>query len=508
MKTIPSDSFNSLWPILVILIGCGAPAQVDENLWLVANGGLAAGTLYQLDGQGNLIGTYAGASLGSSGVAKDLFLGRVWLCDDDASNSVSPHAGRIRLYQAGVGLVASFPAPAIGGIAMLESGDIAAIINESSFTPSKVQVLPSSGIPPPPPITVGWDARKIRGAPGPRIWTLNLISGSVSLVQGPVATNITIPLAGALSDLSVLPGGDVVVSALGDPNVARVSYDGSSVTTISIPEAPLRMTVDADGDLLMIGTSGFFHRINLTSLQVIESWPTGGTSFGNMFPGRKGEVTVEISSAPPRCVRYARGGTVLWSTNLPNATVTFGDPTGLEFAWKAAPAFDLDMDGATNWEEYRRGSDPINILDVPPSLVRSQPVGPAFDVTIDAPGHGGRAFILLCAVNGSTPLSLAPVGYGAPFYDLDFVADPLVQLIATGDPVIAPMFGGSPFGFLDSSGQFTGSMDLSAIAAYPPGTAHIYCAGMVFDSSLQRVEATTRTICFDNQGNSCPVPGY
>jgi hypothetical protein len=159
-------------------------------------------------------------------------------------------------------------APGIRGLAVMTSFDLAVLLAPSPLAAGQVQIVPTFGTPPPPPISVGFGAIQIRAGLNDIVWTLNQFSSSVSRIQNGTVLTIPISLGGTLQSLEVLPTGGVIVGSSGVSQVVRVNEAGTAVTLHTTPEAPVRLAVDGDGALCMVGGSGTFYRMHIPTGQV------------------------------------------------------------------------------------------------------------------------------------------------------------------------------------------------------------------------------------------------
>lgn len=490
----------------LLLSAAGAlRAQVDGNIWLTAAGGVAPGAVIELTTAGSVAGVYPGPLVGSSGVAKDLFLERVWVCDDQAPNAISSTPGMVRLYRSGVGLAASYAAPGIRGLAVLGNGDLAALLSRSVWLPAEVQILPSVGTPPPPPSTVGYGAVQIRAGRDQTCWTLNQVSGTVSRIQNGLVAHIPVNLPGTLSAIETLPSGGLVVTASGVASAVILDSAGAFQDTVNLPEPPLRVAADGDEALCMLGASGTFFRIHTPSQQLIESWPLGAGPFGSLLAGPRATVWIERHGPNPRVEAYGRGGALIVSTPLPAATRTFGDPLGIEHAWKADPDGDNDADGITNREEYRRGTDPSDDASIPPLLSLAPHPQAPFAISLEAPGADGLIFVILVSLSGSTPpLSLSIDGISAPYCDLVIFEDVLAAEMVQSQPWVSAMFPGMPLSVVGPGGQIVFPVTLHPVLQALGSGVTFSCSGAIIDSNLTTVRATTKTLFFDALGTPLP----
>ena len=477
-------------------------SQMDSNLWLVAPGGVQPGALIEISPAGSLVAVYPGPIAGSCGVAKDRFLRRVWVCDDFAVLPGQTIPGVVRLYVSGVGLQASFGAPGMRSAAVTSGLDLAVLLAANPFSPGQVQIIPSLGTPLPPPVLVGVGSSILRAGRGDVLWTLNQLSASVSRIQAGIVQSVPVVLPAAAQMLEAHPSGGCIVATPGAAQMAVVEDSGQSVQYFPLPEAPLRIAVDGDGVLCLIGPSATFYRVHIPSGQILESWNLLGSAFGSIIPGPGGNIWIEEAGATPGVRRYGRGGTSSLFISLPAATRTLGDPFGLEHAWKADRSGDNDDDGVSNEEEHRRGTDPVDSQSLPPYLVVEPGIGTSFGIGLHAQGADGLILVVLCSLSGETPgLSLSGDGFSAPHFDLVVTGDALALGMVQGQPWVQAMFPGMPLSVIGAGGRLSFPFVLPPAAMPIAPYLRFTCAGAVIDGSLMSVRATTAPLRFDGLGN-------
>lgn len=490
--------------LILSILSSLAAGQFDDRLWLIQAAGAGPGRVYECDRDGAILNWFPGPQFGSGGVAKDLFLNRVWVCDDGAWNGFGQATGAIRAYEAGIGETTSYSLPGARAIAMLSGGDVAVLLNSNPLQPSEVQIVPwnSAGGGLPPRIPVGMNALQMVSGPNDVIWTLDSLSGTVSRIEGSIATPITLATSTATLDrLVLLPGGQILVTFQNQSVAAVLSPDGTVEWSLALPEAPLRIAADGDTSVFMIGASGQLYRINTRSAAIVDQFPLTGGSFGALIPAQRGRVWIE-DMVTRTVTEYGFGGTIHGTITTPFATHTRGDPLGLEWASKTQPDGDVDGDGATTSTEIRRGTDALDGSDVPPQLIETGAIGGVIPMQIDAPGRPNRPFVLLASLSGARAQPLGPDGHSAPYYELNVVGDMLTWAMLQNSAVSAH-FLGMPLGDLDGNGQASAAIDLAAFQGYP-SLVNIYCCAVIFEPGFTAVSATTNPVCFDNTGTPCP----
>jgi len=489
--------------ILAVLTSFVA-AQFDDRLWLVQAAGAGPGQVFECDRDGSVINQYPGPQFGSGGVVKDLFLNRVWVCDDAAWNGFGQPTGALRAYEAGVGEVATVPMPGARAITMLSGGDVAVLLNRNPLQPSAVQVVPWSSVggPLPSPITVGLNALQMVSGPGNVIWTLDSLSQTVTRISGTTALTITPTTSVAAVDrLVLLPSGQILITFQGQAVAAMLSSDGLTEVALFLPEPAIRVAADGDVSVYVIGASGQFYRVNTGTGQIVDQFPLPAGNFGAVIPVQRGGVWVEeLNSATLTC--YGFGGVVNSSFATQFATHTRGDPLGFEWATKTQPDADIDGDGVGSGLEVRRGTDMLASGDVPPQLVEIGGINGVIPMMISAPGRGNLPFVLLPSLSGARSLALGSDGHSAPYFELSVAGDSLTFLLLSSQTV-ASHFLGMPLGVLNANGTGYAAIDLSAFGAFP-GLVNIYCCAIVFEPGFAAVSATTNPVCFDNTGTPCP----
>ncbi|MEE2711277.1 MAG: hypothetical protein VX913_00750 [Planctomycetota bacterium] len=486
---------------LILLILCPiVSAQFDDQLWLVQAAGGGPGRVFECDRDGSIVGRYPGPAFGSGGVLKDLFLNRVWVCDDGYWNGLGVSTGAVRSYAAGLGQTGIIPKPGARAIAQISGGDLAVLINPHPLQASSVEIIPAGGgvgtV-----VTVGTHAVEMVAGRDDTVWTLNRVSGTISRVQNGIAqTVIPVTSNAALDRLVLLPSGGVLVTFQGQSLAAIFDSTGVNEVPVNLPEPVIRVAADADTSVFMLGQSRQVYRFNLRSGVITDQFPVSGVAFGALIPAQGGRIWIEETTTKT-ITCFGFGGAVLISLSTPYATHSRGDPLGLEWSCKTAPGADVGGDGVASGAEIRRGTDVLDGTDFPPSLYEVGAVGNFIPIGLSAPGRPGQVFVLLASLSGVRPVSLGVDGASAPYFDLAVFDDGLAYAMLV-NPVIQAHLINMPFGMLDGSGLGLSAIDLSGFASLPGGLLQIYCCAMILGPG-NSVEATTNPVCFDNLGTPC-----
>lgn len=488
--------------LAILTLGPLLCGQFDDRLWLVQAGGGGPGRVFECDRAGTILGSYPGPALGSGGVVKDLFLDRVWVCDDGYWNGWGVATGAVRCYVAGVGSTAVISVPGARAVAQLSNGDLAVLINPHPLQPSTVQIIPTAGGPWPAPVTVGTNAAEMVSGRDGAVWTLNRVSGDVSRVQNGIAQTINPLTSSATPDrLVLLPDGGILLTFQGQTIAALFDLTGVVETPITLPEPAIRVAADGDTSAFMLGQSLQAYRFNVSDGAITDQFPVPGVAFGALIPGQRGRLWIEETTTKT-ITCYGYGGTALVSMNTPYATHSRGDPLGLEWCAKTQPGADVDGDGIPSVTEIHRGSDVLDGSDVPATLYEVGSFGNFIPLVVSAPGRPGQTFVLLASLSGVGSVPLGPDGVSAPYFDLAIFSDALAWAM-----LVEPSFQGQlinmPFGQLNGSGLGLAAIDLTGFSSLPPGLAELYCCAMVIGPGYA-VEVTSNPVCFDNLGTPCP----
>jgi hypothetical protein len=327
------------------------------------------------------------------------------------------------------------------------------------------------------------------------------VTDTVTLIKGGQAT--TIPLSGgSLSDLVVLPGGNVMVTRQLSP-VAEVLDDrGVWVESLTLPEAPQRVVADGDVSVILIGASSSAYRVHWGTGVVTDAFPLMPGTYGGLIADQRTTFWVEEITTRT-LVRYGYGGVQLTSVTLPVATNTLGDPLGLEWAAKVGPDMDVDQDGVPTRTEIYRGSDFLDGASVPPALIVGTQSGTMVPLSLVAPGREGHPVLILCSLSGVTPVPLSPDGRGGPYYDLDVRAEGLAPTLFA-NPWMQAFFPGMPLTTVGPGGVASAAVNFSFASTVPPGMVILSCCAVVFEPGFTDVGACSNAVCFDSVGNLCP----
>lgn len=486
---------------LLLLILCPlASGQFDDRLWLVQAAGAGPGRVFECDRDGTLVAAYPGPALGSGGVLKDLFLHRVWVCDDAYWNGLGVPTGAVRSYAAGVGATSIVPKPGARAIAQTSTGDLAVLINPHPLHRSTVEILtPGGGVA--TAVTVGINAVEMVAGHDETLWTLNRVSGTISRIQhGTMQTITPITSNATLDCLVLLPNGGVLVTFQGQVVAAIFDAAGNSELPVALPEPVIRAVADGDTSAFMLGQSRQVYRFDVKTGLITDQFPVSGVAYGALIPTQRGRLWIEeTTTSTITC--YGFGGTVLTSLSTPFATHSRGDPLGLEWSSKTVPESDVDGDGIPSHTEVRRGTDLLDGTDFPPMLYEVGAMGNFIPMGISAPGRPGQTFVLLASLSGVRPVALGPDGVSAPYYNLAVFDDGLAYAMLV-NPVIQGQLINMPFGVLDGAGLGVAAIDLTGFTSLPGGLVEFYCCAMVLGPG-NVVEATTNPVCFDNLGTPC-----
>jgi hypothetical protein len=395
----------------------------------------------------------------------------------------------------------------------MSNGDVAVLINENPFAPSRVQIVPSNwiGQPLPPQIPVGQFATTIKAGPGLTLWTLNRISRTISRLQSGTAATIVPAGTGAVDKMVLMPDGGVLVTHALSLTATVIDESGTLVTTLDLPEPADQIASDSDRAVLMIGASGMVHRLALIErvaggYDVIETdaFQLGPGTYRSIIPDLRSRFWIEEQTGPT-VRRYRFSGIREVSVTPPFATATRGDPLGLEWATRTNPASDVDNDNVASGDEVRRGTDVLDGSDFPPMLtVAPINANGIIALTLTAPGRENLPVFITASLTGNNP---TPLGFdlrSAPYYDLSII-DFLAIFIASGEMLVQPHFPGMSVNALNSSGTMSAGVDLSAWPNLQPGLFELYCAAVVWEPNFQGVSATSNTVRFDNVGMQLPL---
>jgi len=246
-------------------------------------------------------------------------------------------------------------------------------------------------------------------------WVIELYSQSVYLVDPNGAVSMLYTSSNSwLEDLQVDAAGTAwfTESTSGGKLLVRIDTAGNVLMSLGLGSVVEAMALDACGQPHVLLNNGGLQRIDVhhpASGAVVASYPLSSSlpNLKQMVMDTEGNHWLRQNGGGFYIVDGA--GSYVGFVLTTNQLHTLGDPTGLHLVAAVDPTGDGDLDGVSNEDEIRLGTDPLNAASTPPALTLTGAVslGAIVNVSCSIPSDAGFNYVLGLS-GGTAGIPLAP----------------------------------------------------------------------------------------------------